>query len=239
MKNPIKSYSFWTKIIGAALLITLGVWLLIDINTGEKFATFIVLMFTGLVAGIYAIIRAIPLMRTLKSRLGRFVCIIEIIIHIGLSVAMVFAAITKISNEESKFADFVYSNYHFAIAFFFYTRVISYLICTILCKEETDKIKFWVHIGLLTLTCVLCAIPFEGKTIAWIISIIALCCSAFLVIEGGTSYNRYRKEIAKDREIKKEEKEQALDNELDMPTADDLIIPMIDEETDTNNINVN
>ncbi len=239
MKNPIKSYSFWTKIIAAALLITLGIWLLIDVNTGEKFATFIVLMFTGLVAGIYAIIRTIPLIRTLKTGLGRLTCIIEIIIHVGLSIAMVFAAITKISNDESVFADFVYKYYRFVIAFFFYSRVISYFICTVLCKEETDKIKFWVHIGLLTITCILCAIQFEGKTIAWIISIIALCCSAFLIVEGGSSYNRYRKEIAKDREIKKEEQEKVSDDVLDMPSEDDLIIPMIDEINDNDNANIN
>ncbi|MDE7095588.1 MAG: hypothetical protein K2O23_03785, partial [Anaeroplasmataceae bacterium] len=84
MKNPVKSYSFWVKIFAAALLLTLGIWLIIDVTTGEKLATFLVLMFTGLVAGVFALIRFIPLMRTMKTGLGRLTCIIEMAIHIGL-----------------------------------------------------------------------------------------------------------------------------------------------------------
>ncbi|MDE7213728.1 MAG: hypothetical protein K2N42_04035 [Anaeroplasmataceae bacterium] len=229
MKNPVKSYSFWVKIFAAALLLTLGIWLLIDVNTGEKLATFLVLMFTGLVAGIFALIRAIPLMRTLKTGKGRLTCIIEIAIHIGLAAGMITAAIFKISNEESKFADFVYKYYRFVIAFFLYTSVVSYFICTVLCKEETDKIKFWVNIGLLTLICVICAIDFKGKTIAWIIAIVALCCSLFLIGEGGMGYNRYRKGIAKERE-EKEEEHDAKEDGLEAPSDEELIIPMIDDD---------
>lgn len=236
MKNPFKTYAFWVKMLAAALLITLGIWLIVDVNTGEKFSTFIVLMFTGLIAGIFAIIRTIPLMRTLKTGKGRFVCIVEIAIHIGLSAAMIFAAIMKLKDgeEDSSFADFVYKYYRFVIAFFFYTRVVAYFICTILCKEETDKIKFWVHIGLLTLTCVICAVAFEGKTIAWIIAVIALCCSAVLIGEFGMGYNRYRKAISKEREEIKQEESTIEDSEeptLEDPEDDeDFIIPMIDEE---------
>lgn len=239
MKNPFKTYGFWAKILAAALLITLGVWLIIDVSTGEKFATFIVLMFTGLVAGVFAIIRMVPLMRTLKTGKGRMTCIIEIAIHLALAVAMVFAAVVKISNETSEFADFVYKYYRFVIAIFFYTRVVSYLMCTILFKEETDQIKFWVHIGLLTLTCVICAVAFEGRTIAWIIAVIALACSATLLVEGGMGYNRYRKAIAKDREEKKRESIEEEEG-LEMPgeDIDTLIIPHIDEDTNEDQINI-
>ncbi len=237
MKNPFKTYGFWAKILAAALLITLGVWLIIDVSTGEKFATFIVLMFTGLVAGVFAIIRMIPLMRTLKTGRGRLTCIVEIAIHLALSVAMIFAAIVKISNEESRFADFVYKYYRFVIAVFFYTRVVSYFMCTVLFKEETDKIKFWVHIGLLTLTCIICAVAFEGKTIAWIIAVIALACSITLIVEGGMGYNRYRKTIAKEREEIKEEKKEEI---LEMPAeeSDPLIIPSIDEPAEQDQIHI-
>lgn len=237
MKNPFKSYSFWIKIFAAALLITLGIWLIIDVNTGEKFATFIVLMFTGLVAGVFAIIRAIPLMRTLKTGKGRLTCIIEIAIHIGLAIGMIFSAVIKIGNDESEFADFVYKYYRFVIAFFLYTRVVSYFVCTVLCKEETDKIKFWVHIGLLTLTCVICAVAFKGKTIAWIIAVLALCCSAFLIVEGGMGYNRYRKTISKEREEKKQESQE---EGMELPSEDSetLIIPKIDEEKNEEQVNL-
>ena len=231
MKNPIKSYAFWLKIFSAALLIAFGIWLIVDINTGEKLSTFIVLMFTGAVAGIFALIRTIPLVKTLKTGKARIVCIIEIAVHIALAASMIFGAIAKISNEESKFADFIYSYYRFVIALFLYTRVVSYFICTVLFKEETDKIKFWVHIGIMTLTCVLCAIQFEGKTIAWVIAVLALTCSLGLSIEGGMGYTRYRKTIALEREIKKEEVEEVKEEDI-LPAEDSVIIPMIDENQD-------
>ena len=232
MKNPFKTYAFWVKILAAALLITLGIWLIIDVNTGQNLAVFLVLLFTGLIAGIFAIIRTIPLMRTLKTGKGRIVCIIEIAIHIALSVGMIFAAIMKIKDREenSGFADFVYKYYRFVIAFYLYTRVVSYFICTVLCKEETSKIQFWVHIGILTLTCVICAIAFEGKTIAWSIAIIALCCSVALIVEGGMGYNRYRKTISIEREKKKQEEIDEEDQAID--DGKDFIIPMIDEDPD-------
>ncbi|MDE7264080.1 MAG: hypothetical protein K2N64_05420 [Anaeroplasmataceae bacterium] len=237
MRNPFKTYYFWVKIFAAALLLALGVWLIVDMNTGEKFAIFLVLLFSGLVAGIFAVIRVIPLMRTLKTGKGRLTCIIEIAIHIGLAVAMIFAAIAKVTNEDSQFSDFVYKYYRFAIALFLYTRVVSYFVCSVLCKEETDKIKFWVHIGLLTLTCILCAIPLNGKTIAWCIAVLALCCALFLVVEGGMGYNRYRMTISKEREEKKQE-QPSEEQVIEAPEDEELIIPMIDEEIeDTIHIN--
>ncbi|MCM1196858.1 MAG: hypothetical protein NC310_07315, partial [Roseburia sp.] len=107
----------------------------------------------------------------------------------------------------------------------------------VLCKEETDKIKFWVHIGLLTLTCVICAVAFKGRTIAWIIAVLALCCSLFLIFEGGMGYNRYRKAIAKEREEKNQEHE-SKEEGLEVPSEEEFIIPVIDEEPeDTIHIN--
>ena len=55
-KNPLKTYNFWFKIIGAALLIAFGLWIIFD----EAMAVFMVLMATGLVAGNFAINRFIP-----------------------------------------------------------------------------------------------------------------------------------------------------------------------------------
>ena len=233
MKNPVKTYSFWIKILSAALLITLGIWLIIDVNTGDKFSVFIVLMFTGLVAGIFAVVRTIPLMRTLKTGKGRLTCIIEVAVHIALAAAMIFASISNLTDKSSSFASFVYTYYRFWIAFFFYTRVVSYFICVVLCKEETDKAKFWIHIGLMTLTSVICAIQFEGRTIAWIISVLALVCSVVLIGEGGMGYNRYRRAIEREREEKSEDFiSEEEDLEIEDPDDDTIIIPYIDEESD-------
>lgn len=229
MKNPIKTYAFWLKIIGAALLIAFSIWLLVD----EDMAVFIVLMLTGLVAGIFAIIRVIPLLRTLKSGRAKLTCFVEILIHLVVAIVLIFGAISIIRQEKdqsSGFAEFMTKNYRFIIAFFFETRVISYFMCTVLFKEETDKTKFWVHILLIVLGCVLCALSnLNAHVIAIVIGVIALICATGLIVEGGMGYNRYRKSIVKDREKKIEEQKEE-EKPLEAPGEASIIIPLNDDE---------
>lgn len=229
MKNPIKSYLFWTKIIAAALLIAFALWLLID----EASAVFIVLMFTGLVAFIFALIRVIPLFRTLKNKNSKWTCFGEILLHIGVAALLIFGALSIVKSEDNNsfFASFMKKNYRFIIAFFFETRVISYFMCTVLFKEETDKTKFWIHVLLLILGCVMCSLySLDAHTIAIIIGVIALICATALIAEGGIGYGRYRKGIARNREKKEEEqKEESEPAEDAFPDDEPFVIPMVDE----------
>lgn len=236
MKNPIKTYGFWLKIISAALLIAFSIWLLVD----EKMAVFLVLMFTGLVAGIFALIRVIPLIRTLKSGKAKLTCFIEILLHLIITFLLIFGAISILNAEdkESGFANFMRDNYRFIIAFFFETRVISYFMCTVLYKEETDQTKFWIHILLLILGCVMCSLyNLDAHVIAIVIGVIALLCATGLIVEGGFGYGRYRKSIAKDRQAHdSESEEEKKEDEDELPTDDDIIIPVIDEQHDQDQI---
>ena len=219
MKNPIKTYNFWLKIIGAALLIVLGVWLLVD-NTTAKL---VVLLFTGLVAGIFAIIRVIPLIRTLKTGRAKLVCFFEILIHLLLSVYLCYAAFNLKQDPESALAKFNDQYYRFFIAFFFYTRAVVYFMCAILFKEETDKTKFWIHIILITLACFLCAIDnLTTQAIAITIAVIAFLVSLGLIGEGASGYGRYRKMVVKERNANKEKKDQPKP-EKEVPTREEII----------------
>ena len=233
MKNPFKTYSFWIKILGAALLIAFGIVLLVS----PEWATLVVLLFTGLTIGIFSIIRVIPLLRTLSTGKARLTCLVEIAIHLVLAGLLIFAAIlviTKKEDEDAKLANFMSENYRFLITAFFFTRVTSYFMCTVLFKEETDKIKFWTHIGLILVCCVLCACTdLKSNVVATTVAVIALICATGLIVDGALGYGRYRKQIAKDREIKKEEQDgDGANNEvpLEAPSDETLIIPMIDEE---------
>lgn len=236
MKNPMKTYGFWLKIISAALLIAFSIWLLVD----EKMAVFLVLMFTGLVACIFAFIRVIPLVRTLKSGKAKLTCLIEILIHLVIAFLLIFGAISIIRAEdkESGFANFMQNNYRFIIAFFFETRVISYFMCTVLYKEETDQTKFWIHVLLLVLGCVMCSLyNLDAHVIAIVIGVIALLCATGLIVEGGFGYGRYRKSIASNRQDHtSDSKEEEAEDEEELPTNDDVIIPVIDEHHDQDQI---
>ena len=235
-KNPIRTYSFWLKVFAAALLIPFA----FVIFFSETWAEFMVLMMTGLVAGIYAIIRFVPLMKTLNSGKAKLVSVGEILIHIGISVALIYGAITSVikgeEEEVSWFTNFVTTNYRFIIAFFFVTRVISYFWCTVLFEEKTDKSKFWAHILLIILACVMCALTgVEAQTIAIVIAVIALLCAAGLIIDGAVGYGRYRKSLVKKDEKQKEE-EKSEEISKDVPT-EQIIIPVVDEPTDSAIVN--
>lgn len=234
-KNPIRTYSFWLKVVAAALLIPFA----FVIFFSETWAEFMVLMMTGLVAGIYAIIRFIPLMKTLSSGKARLVHIGEILIHIAIAVALVYGAIALITNTEEQknwFVTFVNTNYRFIIAFFLVTRVIAYFWCTVLFNEKTDKSKFWAHILLIVLACVMCSLSnVKAQTIAIVIAVIALLCAAGLIVDGAVGYGRYRKSLVKPEE-KPVEDEKSEEISKDAPT-DQIIIPVVDEPTDSAIVN--
>ncbi len=241
MKNPFKTYSFWLKIIGAALLIAFAIVLLVS----PDWATLVVLIVTGLTIGIFSIIRIIPLLRSLTTGKARLTCLVEIAIHLVLAGLLIFAAvlvITKNENEDAKLTEFVSENYRFLITAFCFTRVTSYFMCTVLFKEETDKIKFWTHIGLILICCVLCACnDLKSNLVATILAVIALICATCLIVTGALGYGRYRNQIVKDREIKKEEQdndEANAEEPLEAPADEKLIIPMIDDEPkDSDHVN--
>lgn len=225
MKNPFKTYNFWIKIMAAALLLAFGLWILID----TKMAVFIVLMFTGLVAGIFALVRTIPLLRTLRTHRARLTCFVEILLQLLVSAVLIFGALSILKDEEAQISKLINEYYRFVIAFFFMTRVVSYQMCTILFKEETDRIKFWVHTTLMLVACVLCSLSeIRSQTIALIIGVIALICSIGLIIDGAIGYGRYRKMIVKDREKKKEEQKQE-EVGKEAPAQENVVVPVVDE----------
>ena len=234
MKNPVKTYQFWFKIISAALLISLGIWLLVD----QQSAKFIVLMFTGILAAVFAVIRVIPLIRTLKNPNAKWICFAEIIVHLLLSVYLIFAAMNLRGDPDSSFAQFNDKNYRFFVAFLLYSRAVVYFICTVLYKEETDQIKFWVHIIFITLSSFICAVDnITSMQIAITIAVIAFICSLFLIGDGGMGYWRYRKSIEKERTSSKEEQPQKEEG-VQLPNPE-VVIPMIDEEEKDQNQIVN
>lgn len=223
MKNPIKTYKFWIKIIAAALLIVLGLWILFD-NTIAKI---LVLLFTGLVTGIYALIRVIPLIKTLKTNKARLISLLEIIVDLLLAVYLCFAAINLKENPTSDFAIFNDKYYRFFIAFILYSRTVVYFMCTVLFKEETDKSKFWAHILLITSACLLCALTdITSQGIAITIAVFAFLVSISLITEGSSGYWKYRKNITIEKNKNINDSKENTEEEL---PSGEIIIPVNDD----------
>lgn len=219
MRNPIKTYQFWLKIIACALLIVFGLWILLDKDTAKA----IVLVFTGLVSVLFGVIRFIPLIKTLKNGKSKVVSVVEIVLDLAVGAYLIFAGWKLTINPSSAFSKFNDSYYRFFIAFILYLRAVIYFMCTVLYKEETDKIKFWSHIILITVACLVCSLnDVTTDSIAIGIAVIAFIISLGLAVDGGVGYSRYRKMIFKQRNEQETIEEE--NEEIEVPINDEQII---------------
>ncbi len=221
MLNPIKNYKWWIKIFAAALLLVVGLWVLLD----KEFGGSLVVAFTGAAVIIFALIRVVALIRTMKTRNGRLVTLGEITLFVILGAIMLAGGIFLKSDPEHFLATLVNDYYKYFLGGVLYLRAVSYFITTVLCKEETNKTLFWTHIATITLSCVILSLDnFTAKDLSIVVAILALICSTGLIIEGGFNYYRYRQNISKKEEVKKEKKKSK-----DAPAKDDGKI--INDET--------
>lgn len=220
LTNPIHGVKFWLFAIGAALLIVLGIWILVD---RAGFGASLAVAFTGIVIIIFALVRIIPLVRSRKTALGKFVILIEILINFLLGIFLIYGA-TQIS-KETDFGNFINTYYRFFLGFVFYAKAVFYFINSSLLKEETSKLEFWLHILIITLAVVIFATDFDATKLALLIAILSLICAVFLVGMSGGSYYNYRKTIGKKpnkaKEEKKEENNEASEEEIILPNKEE------------------
>jgi len=236
-------YKFIIKIVVFAILITFGVLMLVfqDQAIGSIY------LLTGIVAAFASIIRVVPLLKTLKSAKARLISFVEILIHLALGAYLIFAAFYHwniIDEYESLenitgFAKFNLQAYRFFVVALFYTRVVAYFWVTVLCKEETDRFKFWLHIIIMTLAILLAAIELTPQTIVYTLVVLAFGSAIVIGGEAGGGYFRYRKEISAKKEKKKEKKEEvgkeapAQDDTVNINEIDPNIIPVNDVPQDS------
>lgn len=226
LTNPLHGVKFWLFAIGAALLLVMGVWILIDRNFGSSLAV----AFTGIVIIIFGIVRIIPLVKSRKTGLAKFTSALEIIINVLLGVFLIFGA-TKIK-ANSDIGDFIEKYYRFFLGFVFYAKAVFYFINTSLLKEETNKFEFWLHILIITIAVIIFATNFDAKDLAIFIAILALLCAVFLIGMSGGSYYNYRKTINKKVKKEKVSEEQDDDNK-----DEEIILPTDEEQTNDTYVN--
>lgn len=208
IKSPLKNYLFWLKLAGAAILIVLGVWIIFDKTLGAK----LVVGFTGALIIIFAVVRVVPLIRTLKAKQSKYLCTLEVLINLLIGAFVFYGAVAINKDSNGFVAKFVSNYYIFLLGAVFYLRGLFYFTCCIMYKEETDKAKFWSHILVLTLGAVCFTLKdFEISTLSIIIAIIALASSAYLIFDGGKNYNNYRRQIKTAREDKEVNKKASIE----------------------------
>ena len=219
-------YKFIFKIFACAILITFGI--LIWVNKDDAIGA--IYLVTGIVCAFSALIRLIPLLRTLKTHRARLILFIEIAFHLLIGAYLIAAAFahwgdlaegTKL--EELKgFTKFNLQAYQYIVVIIFFTRSFCYYWVTIRFNEETDKIRFWLHTIMNALAVVLAAIPLSPEKIVYTLIILAFACALVVGGEAGTGYWRYRKSIKAARQ-KEKEKEDSKTQEIEAPAKDDSV----------------
>lgn len=235
MKSPLKSYKFWIEAISAAILLGVGIAGIVQ----RDFLVPLVVLVTGAIVLVFATIRFIPLMKTLKANRSRFLSIGEFAVNIIVGVILFYGSILifKDPNSTEGFAHFSKEYYKYFLGGVLYLRGLCYFVCTVLFKEETDQIKFWSHIAFLTLGVCVCTMGVEVSLLALIVAIFALIGSACLIVDAGFNYGRYRKSIAAKREKEKAKEEgTTIAPGVDKPAVEEEIKEVPIEEP-TNNDN--
>lgn len=241
-------YKFIFKIFAFAILLTFGIliWVFKDSAIGAIY------LITGVAVAFAALIRVIPLLRTLKSGKARVISLCEIVLHIVIGIYLVGAAFSHWSeiskdldlSELQGFAKFNLQAYQYILVILFYTRVLCYFWITILYKEETDRVKFWLHIILMTLAVILAALPLDPEKVVYTLIVLAFACALVIGGEAGTGYYRYRKSISTARKKNKGEDKKkdkgievpAKDDSVDISDIDPNIIPLNDDIPQDSNI---
>ena len=219
-------YKFIFKLIACAILITFGI--LIWVNKDDAIGA--IYLVTGIVCAFAALIRLIPLLRTLKTHRARLILFIEIVFHLLIGAYLIAAAFAHWDalkdvanvNELKGFTKFNLEAYRYILVIIFFTRSFCYYWVTIRFNEETDKVRFWLHTIINALAVVLAAIKLDPEQIVYTLIVLAFSCALVIGGEAGTGYYRYRKSIKAARQ-KEKEKEDSETAEIEAPAKDDNV----------------
>lgn len=196
IKNPMHSYKFWFKIFAFVLLIILGFILIFQTENAQM----LVLMFTGGVFCVYAVMRFIPLMKTLEKGSSKFFCLIEVFFDLVVGVLLIFLAAKQFGEEQSGIVKFFVEHYNLLIGVVLWLRGFVYFFTTIMFAERTDRTQFWVHIIVITAGSFLLGYKIDAKWVAIGIAIIAFISGLAIGGEGFYEYGKYRKNLKERRE---------------------------------------
>ncbi len=240
-KSPVKVYSTYKFIffmVTFAILVTFGIMILIfqDNSIGAIY------MVTALIAGVAALIRLIPLMRTTKSKRAKLVSLIEIIFHIVVAFYLIIAALVlwgqvnadDFDGNYNWFNKFNFNAYKYVLITLLATRSLVYYYVTIECNEGTDRTKFIFHTIINVAAIILAAIPFDSKQVPIVLAIVSFLSAAVIGGEAGGGYVRYRKSIAKPKEkkdkVSPEIEAPAKEDDKEISDIDPNTIPVNDEQ---------
>ena len=235
MPKTIKKYIWLFEWIAASLILALG--LVIGFVDG------VVLLATGISLVLIAILRVIPLFKTLKDKLMRWINLIEIILNLAIGGVMIYLTINAWNTDTDVELG---KTFGYLLGASLFVRGVVFFIGTSFRNEHTDVIKFIANILFLSLGVWFVARPTDEKSLGIFVLVIAALCSLFIILDGIKNYNNYRHEYAAEAETRRISKKQKAETELpanDTNKTDDIteptteIVPVNEEPTDRPQLN--
>lgn len=212
VKNPLKNYKFWFKLIGGVILLIFTIAMVLPANKTLR-EQLVVGVFGGIVL-VYGLYRIFPLVKTLDKKWSKILCLIEIILDIVVGVMMLVGGFT-FNSEETKFTTFMVSNFRYFLGAVVYLRGLIYCITSIIICEKSDWKQFIANIACLTFGVVIFVRDdFGASNLAWVMIVLSGLSGAYLVGEGGFDYGNYRKNFKEARDGDKKEKDDEVGPEL-------------------------
>lgn len=180
--KAIKQYGWALKLVAAAILLALAIFLLIQRDTGEL----IISVFMGSIIIIYSIVRLVPFIKTQGSELVKTVNIIEITISVIVGLILILVP-TLTELELDGFFSYLIGGY-------LMIRGTVHFFGVSLHKEKSDAPLFIFHILTLVVGSYIFTTwgSFEISIILWIILVFSGGTSIFLSYDGYKGYKAYR-----------------------------------------------
>lgn len=180
--GTIKRYAWVLKVIGAALLV--GLALFLEFGDGEK----IVIPFVGSLIVIYSIIRLVPFIKTQKSDLIKTINIMEITVSVLIGLFMIVGAIV-IDDVTGTFSDIF--GYMFGAVLI--ARGMVHFYGLSLGVEKGDAVSYFFHIGtLIAGTMVIMSGNFNAGILIHIILFFSVASGGYLTFDSHKGYKAYR-----------------------------------------------
>lgn len=207
MKNTFKKYVWLFEWIAAALIIAVGVVV--------GFVDGVVLVATGIALILIALLRVIPLFKTTKDKVMKWINAIEIIANVCVGAVLIYIAINAWNNGSEIQLGKIFS---YLLGAILYARGIIFFIGTSLRGEPTDIAKFCANLVFLSLGLWFVSRPYDEKVMGYFVLAIAILCSLYVIFDGYKNYRKYRYEYAAEIELKKVQKKAK--KEMELPKGD-------------------
>ena len=206
--NVFSKYKWLYLIVAAVAALVFGFLMLFL----KDFRNSVVYYITGAFLIVFVLVRLIPFFKTERNRYALLINVLEMIIDLGIGVALIVITVQKGGEENSL--------YPFLLGGVIYLRGFIYLVEITFLKTKMQPLLFFIHVAAITLGSVIIALGLQSDTIGYVIAVLFLCAGIFAVVDGSINFNRFRNEyIVPKKALKKEQQKQKEQEEVEKGEA--------------------